>query len=92
MNPPKTIHYEIVLHIPGEARLSPYKSDNFGAVVEYCLDYAKRHPGVRVTAAISVPQNNLWSHSYPVFDVQFPQLEEFMRQNIQGYYGQEPPY
>jgi hypothetical protein len=38
MNQPKTIYYEIVLYIRGEAQLSPYKSDNFGAVVEYCLD------------------------------------------------------
>ena len=92
MTQPTSIEYEIVLHVSGEARLSPYHSENFGAVVEYCLDYARRHPGVRVTASISVPQNKLWSHSYPVFDVQFPSLEEFMRKNVRDYYGQEPPY
>lgn len=30
MNPPKTIHYEIVLHIPGEARLPPTSPTTLG--------------------------------------------------------------
>ncbi len=53
---PPDLRYEITLNFPGEPRLSDYQPSDFGAAVEYALDFAKKNKGVPVPVAVSVPE------------------------------------
>ena len=84
------LRYEITLNFPGESRVSEFQPADFGAAVEYALDFARKNKGVKVQVGVSVPMSPLHSHSYTLFECLFPALEPFMRKNIQDNFGSTP--
>ena len=84
------LRYEITLNFPGEPRFSDFRPTDFGAAVEYALDFARKNKGVKVQVGVSVPVSPLHSHSYTLFECLFPVLEPFMAQNIQDHFGSAP--
>ena len=90
MPEPFQLAFDITLNFPGEPRLSEYHPTDFGAAVEYALDFARRNRGVWVQVGVSVPQSPIHSHGYTLFECCFPALEPFMLRAIRKHFGCEP--
>jgi len=82
--------YELVLNFPEEPRVSEYRPTDFGAAVEYALDFARRNKGVKVEVGVVVPTNPLVDHTYTLFACEFPALVDFMRQDVLRHFGALP--
>jgi hypothetical protein len=84
------LHYEIILGFPGEPRISEYRPDDFGAAVEYALDFARKNQGVKVQVSVCVPASPIHAHGYTLFECAFPALEPFMVKSIRDHFGRLP--
>ncbi len=90
MSKKQEMTYEIVRSFPGEPRISDYRPTDFGAAVEYVLDFARRTRGVRVQVNLAVPVSPIHTHSYLLFVCEFPALGPFMEKAIRHRLGRLP--
>jgi hypothetical protein len=84
------LRYEITLDLPGEPRISDYRPDDFGAAVEYAIDFARKNRGVKVRVGVVVPASPLHVRGSTLFVCEFPSLEPFMAEDIKNHFGRLP--
>lgn len=81
----------IEAHTPGESREVEYKAKTLGEAVEFCLDHAKRHRGVKMRVAVAVPQaGGFYERSHTLFECSFPAIDGWQADEIKNYFGELP--
>ena len=82
--------FRVQLEIGSERREAELASENLGAAVEFCIDYARRNNGCKASVLVEVPASPIHSRIHTLFECSYPVLDDWMVAEITKHLGRFP--